>query len=98
MLPERTTKSSFTIARGMLLALAITDRALFGFALVDDLREQEIRSGQNELHLRFNDDALDRLIFRRWTLADNITEDKMPKSAFWDMFRKTMRIAGCLCG
>ena len=82
----------------MLLTLAITDGALFGYRSLDDLREQKIPPGQNEVILRFNDDALDRFIFRRWTLADGITEDKMPKSAFWDMFRRTMRKAGYLCG
>jgi hypothetical protein len=82
----------------MLLALAITDKALFGYNSLDALLEQKIPLGQDELPLRFNDDALDRFIFRRWTLADGITEDKMPKSAFWDMFRRTMRKAGYLCG
>ena len=82
----------------MLLDLAMTDKALFGYNSLDALLEQEIPLGQDELPLRFNDDALDRFIFRRWTLADGITEDKMPKSAFWDMFRRTMRKAGYLCG
>jgi hypothetical protein len=82
----------------MLLALAITDKALFGYNSLAALLEQEMPLGQDELPLRFNDDALDRFIFRRWILADGITEDKMPKSAFWDMFRRTMRMAGYLCG
>ena len=62
----------------MLLALAITDKALFGFRSLDDLREQEIPPGQ-DLILRFNEDALDRFTFRRWTLADGIAEGKVPK-------------------
>lgn len=66
----------------MLLTLTITDKALFGYNSLDNLLEQEIPESQDELPLRFNDDALDRFIFRRWTLADGITEDKMPKSAF----------------
>jgi hypothetical protein len=82
----------------MLLALAITDNALFGYNSINDLLEQKIPLDQDELPLRFNDDALDRFIFRRWTLAEGITEDKMPKSAFCQMFRKTMRKAGYLCG
>jgi hypothetical protein len=64
---------------GMLLALAIADKALFGFRSLDDLWEQEIPQGQDELILRFNDDALDRFIFRRWTLAYGIARNKMPK-------------------
>ena len=82
----------------MLLVLAISDGALFGFRSLDDLRKLEIPPGQDELILRFKDDALDRFVFRRWTLANGITEEKMPKSAFWDMFRRTMRKAGYLCG
>jgi hypothetical protein len=66
----------------MLLIPAITDGALFGFRSLDDIREQKIPPGQDEVILRFNDDALDRFIFRRLTLADGITEDKMLKSAF----------------
>lgn len=77
----------------MLLALAITDKALFGFRSLDDLREQEIPPGQDELILRFNDNALDRLIFWRWALADGITMDKMPKLVFQDIFRRVTRKA-----
>ena len=72
----------------MLLVLAISDSALFGFRSLDDLRKQKIPPGQNELILRFNDDALDRFIFRRWTLADGITEKKMPKSALLGYVRQ----------
>ena len=82
----------------MLLALAITDKALFSYNSLGDLLEQEIPEGQDELPLRFNDDALGRFIFRRWTLDEGITEDKMLKLAFWDMFCRTMRKAGYLCG
>jgi hypothetical protein len=60
MLPERTTKSSSTIARE-----CITDKALFGYNSLDSLLEQKIPLGQDELLLRFNDDALDRFVFRR---------------------------------
>jgi Protein of unknown function (DUF3435) len=82
----------------MLATLAIRDKVLFGYKSLDDLLEQKIPLGQNELPLRFNDDALDRFIFRRWTLADGITKDKMPKSTFLDIKNRLMRKAGYLCG
>ena len=45
--------------------MAIADDALFGYKSLEDVRAQEIPSGQDELVLRFKDSALERPILRK---------------------------------
>lgn len=45
--------------------MAFADNALFGYENLEDIRQQEIPEGEDELILRFNDNALDRPILRR---------------------------------
>jgi len=68
--------------RAMLLPLAFDDKALFGFDCLDDLWQQEIPPGDNELILRWNDLALETKIVR------------MSKSKFCYIFRSTLDNAG----
>jgi hypothetical protein len=58
----------------------------------------EILPGENEVILRYNDDALDRYILRKCTKAGGVTNERMPKSAFLAIHQSTMRNAGYLCG
>ncbi|KAH0565290.1 hypothetical protein GP486_001310 [Trichoglossum hirsutum] len=44
---------------GFLLAMTIADNTLFGYESLEDIRAQEIPSGQDELVLRFKDSALE---------------------------------------
>ena len=44
--------------------MAFADGALFGFDTLDDLWQQEIPPGENELILRWNDSKLETKILR----------------------------------
>ena len=83
---------------GFLLAMAVADDALFGYESLEDVRAQEIPSGQDELVLRFKDSALERPILRKCTKTGGVTDDPMPKSSFTTIFKSTLTNAGYLCG
>jgi hypothetical protein len=65
----------------MLLPLAFDDTALFGFSCLDDLWQQEIPDGDNELTLRWNDSVLEIKIVR------------MSMSTFYRILRSTLNNA-----
>ncbi|KAK5045118.1 hypothetical protein LTR84_009451 [Exophiala bonariae] len=79
-----------------LLAIAIADGALFSYDTLDDVRQQIIPTGKDEVILRFKDAALDRPILRKCTKAGGVTDDPMPKSAFLAIFKSTLINAGYL--
>jgi Protein of unknown function (DUF3435) len=81
-----------------LLILAIADDALFGYESLDDVRKQEIPSGEDQLVLRYNETALDQPILRKCTKATGVTDEPMPKAAFLAIYEKTLKNAGYLCG
>jgi Protein of unknown function (DUF3435) len=83
---------------GFLLAMAISDDALFGYESLEDVRAQEIPSGKDELILRFKDSALERPILRRCTKTGGVTSDPMPKSSFTAILKSTLTNAGYLYG
>lgn len=83
---------------GFLLAMAIADGALFGYNSLDDIRQQVIPSGEDEVILRFKDSALERPILRKCTQAGGVTDDPMPKGAFLAIFKSTLINAGYLWG
>jgi Protein of unknown function (DUF3435) len=83
---------------GFLLAMAIADDALFGYKSLEDVRAQEIPSGQDELVLRFKDSALERPILRKCRKAGGVTDDPMTTSSFTAIFKSTLTNAGYLCG
>lgn len=58
----------------------------------------EIPPGQDQLPLRFKDDALNRPILRNCTQADGVTDEPMSKSAFLTIHRSAMKNAGYLDG
>jgi len=58
----------------------------------------EIPPGENELILRYHDDAIHRPILRKCTKADGVTDEPMRKSAFLAIHESTMKNAGYLCG
>jgi len=77
--------------------MAILDKALYGFDILADPRTQEIPADNNELILHFHESALDKPILRKRTMAHGVTDEPMPKSAFTDIFRTTLRNAGYMC-
>jgi hypothetical protein len=72
---------------GFLLAMTIADGALVGYDTLDDVRQQVIPTGKDEVILRFKGSALDRPIVRKCTKAGGVTDDPMPKSAFLAILR-----------
>ena len=80
-----------------LLTMAFADKALFGFDTLADLQEQQIPKGQDELHLRWKELALDKPILRKCTKAGGVTDEPMPGSAFSQIFQSTLVNAGYLC-
>lgn len=83
---------------GFFLVMALADGALFGYNTLDDIRQQVIPTGQDEVILRFNDSALDRPILRKCTKAGGVTDEPMTKAAFLDILRSTLINAGYFCG
>ncbi|PYH76431.1 hypothetical protein BO82DRAFT_347115 [Aspergillus uvarum CBS 121591] len=75
-----------------LVALALADKALFGFTTPEEFFEQRIPEGQNELVLRWNDEARNRCIIRSAT-AEGVSEDPMTKESYQADFRRIMAAA-----
>ena len=76
-----------------LLALALADNALYGFSSSEEVFEQRIPEGQDELVLRWNEEAEDRCIARGIT-AEGASEDPLTKEAYHADFRKILNNAG----
>ncbi|KAL2009605.1 hypothetical protein VTN00DRAFT_5412 [Thermoascus crustaceus] len=79
-----------------LLALAFADNVLFGFNSPEDLDKQEIPEGENELPLRWKDDAKKRCILRNVTdvTVDGVTEDALTENRFNYFLHAILRNAG----
>ncbi len=73
------------------------DKALFVYETFADLQQQEMPPGDNEIILRFRTSTLNQSILRKCTKADGVTDEPMPKTAFTDIFRSSLRNAGYLC-
>jgi hypothetical protein len=67
---------------------------LFRYDTLDDVRQQTIPSGKDEIILRFKDEMLDHPILRKCTKAGGVTDAPMPKSAFLAIFKSTLINAG----
>lgn len=80
-----------------LLTIAILDKALYGYETLADPRTQEVPAGEDQVVLRFHDSVLDKPILRKCTMAHGVTEEPMPKTAFTEIFRTTLRNAGYMC-
>src|SRR5436190_17624913 len=78
--------------------MAIADKALFGFNSMDDLWQQEIPRGEDEVILQWNESAKNLPILRNVTMKDGVTKDPMSKWTFRRIHRFTMRNAGYFCG
>ncbi|KAH1917221.1 hypothetical protein KXV48_008353, partial [Aspergillus fumigatus] len=76
-----------------LLALALADDALYGFSSPEEVFEQRIPEGEDELVLRWNKEAEDRCIIRGAT-AGGVSEDPLTKEKYQKDFRKILANAG----
>ncbi|KAF5857607.1 hypothetical protein ETB97_005536 [Aspergillus alliaceus] len=76
-----------------LLALALADNALFGFSNPEEVFEQRIPEGEDELVLRWNDEAKDRCIVRGVT-AEKVSEEPLTKEKYQEGLRKILVNAG----
>lgn len=72
-----------------LLALALADNALYGFSSPEEVFEQRIPEGQDELVLRWNEEAKDQCIIRGVT-AEGVSEDPLTKEKYQADFRKIL--------
>ncbi|KAE8380696.1 hypothetical protein BDV26DRAFT_302608 [Aspergillus bertholletiae] len=70
-----------------LLALALADNTLYGFIFSEKVFKQRIPEGQDEVVLRWNEDAKNRCIVRKVTVA-GISEDPLTKEIYTVDFRK----------
>ncbi|KIW85221.1 hypothetical protein Z517_00611 [Fonsecaea pedrosoi CBS 271.37] len=66
---------------GLLLSMAIADGALFGFDTIDDVQQQVIPPGEDELILRFKSEMQAQPICRQCTRT-GMTNKPIPKKAF----------------
>ncbi|KAI9045863.1 uncharacterized protein KD926_007166 [Aspergillus affinis] len=76
-----------------LVALALADNALFGFSTPEEFFEQRIPEGENELVLRWNDEAKDRCIVRGVT-AEGVSEEPLTKGTYQFDFKRVLANAG----
>ena len=74
--------------------MAIADKAFFGITSMDDLDDQQIPEGENELILRWNDSALNLPIVRNATMGRGVTNEPLPKAAFERIFKKVLEQSG----
>ncbi|KAF7134197.1 hypothetical protein CNMCM5793_005925 [Aspergillus hiratsukae] len=72
-----------------LLALTLADNALFGFSSPEEVFEQRIPEGEDELVLRWNEEAKDRCIIRGVT-AGGVSQDPLMKEKYQGDFRKIL--------
>jgi Protein of unknown function (DUF3435) len=77
--------------------MAFADKVLFGFATLAEPQQQQVPRGQNELVLRWKDEALDKPILRKYTIAGGVTDEPMLRTAFSQIFQSTLRNAGYFC-
>ncbi|KAE8413581.1 hypothetical protein BDV36DRAFT_286872 [Aspergillus pseudocaelatus] len=75
-----------------LLALALADNVLYGFSSPEEVFEQRIPEGQDELFLRWNEDAKNRCTVRkvRKVRAAGASEDPLTKEIYAAGFRKIL--------
>jgi hypothetical protein len=82
----------------LLLALAFADKALFGFDSVDDLWQQEIQPGENELVSRWKDEAMNRPILRQTYKAKGVSRKKCwSVHSFKRIYRSLLDVEGYIC-
>lgn len=72
-----------------LLALALADNALYAFSSLKEVFKQRILEGQDELVLRWNEEAKDWCIVREFT-AEGVSEDLLMKEAYQADFQKIL--------
>ena len=80
----------------LLLVMAIVDNALFGFSSMEDLWQQKIPTGQNELPLRWDEAAEALPILRKVTESEGVTTKAMSKSMFDRIHNSSLENAGYL--
>ncbi|KAL4869119.1 hypothetical protein BDV12DRAFT_208701 [Aspergillus spectabilis] len=76
-----------------LLAMALSDNALFGFSSSEEIFEQRIPEGQDELVLRWKEEARSRCVIRNVT-ATEVTEDALTQDKYEKDFRILMNAVG----
>jgi hypothetical protein len=82
----------------ILLAMAIADNVLVGVKSVEDLQALEIPPGEDELRLLYAEGAEDKVILRKCTKAEGVTDAPMPKAAFLAIYRSSLNNASYFCG
>jgi hypothetical protein len=78
--------------------MAIADNVLVGIKSVKDLQALEIPPGDDELRLVYAEDAEDKVVIRKCTKAEGVTDTPMPKSAFLAIYQNGLKNAGYFCG
>lgn len=62
--------------------MALADGALFRINSMDDLKRKRVTLGDDFLHLRFKESALEKSFLRRCTISEGVTDGPMPLWAF----------------
>jgi hypothetical protein len=78
--------------------MAIADNVLVGIKLVKDLQALKIPPGEDELRLIYAEGTEDKVILRKCTKAEGVTDAPMPKSAFLAIYQNSLKNAGYFCG
>lgn len=77
-----------------LLVMAIADQPIFGISPLDDLFDQQIPKGEEEIVLRWNDEVMNLPILRNATMSQGVTEEPLPKKTFDRIFKSVLEQSG----
>ncbi|MCJ1444888.1 MAG: hypothetical protein MMC23_005391 [Stictis urceolatum] len=77
-----------------LLAMAMADKAIYGIDAPEDLWQQQIPPGENELVLLWRDEKLGLPIVRSATKAEGVSEQPLSKATFTKIIKDVCRLSG----
>ena len=78
--------------------MAIADNVLVGIRSEADLQELEILPDENEFPLFYVPGAEKKVILRKCSKAGGVTDERMPKSAFLNIYKNGLINTGYPCG
>ena len=81
----------------LLPALAFADKALFGFDYLDDFWRQVIPPVENDVILRWKDEAMHRPIFCNATKSRGVSGGEWLLHSFRSIYRLLLDTAGYTC-
>ena len=74
--------------------MAVADKAFFDINSLEELHDQQIPEGDDEVILRWNDSVMKLPILRSATKQDGVSEEPLPKRTFDRIFKAGLGLSG----